>query len=396
MKRKWILFVCLLGIVFMASPSRMEAAEKELKMGLIAPLSGAGAPWGLCWEKTLLLQAEQYNAAGGIQVGGEKYKIKIITGDDKYIASEAVNVANKLIFKDEVKFIFGPIGSACVLAITPITEANKILAMVNSYTSKALGPDKPFTFGADRTMGETLPPMIKYVQKNYPNIRKVGLVGPNDESGWSILLEYRANAEKIGYEIVAEDYFERNTSDFYPVLTRILSKKPDVLMIDASTGDLGLLLKQARQIGFKGLTLTSNPHDPEKLCKVSGKEGAEGHIHSSSFITPGGLQKWHDTFVARWKAFDPISINFVNYTEWLIQGIKKADSLDTEKVRVGIETVNFVSSLYGPLKAGGKNRYGIAHRLLGPIPISQIKGCTNVGLELFPGEEPLPAPAMKK
>jgi len=92
-------------------------------------------------------------------------------------------------------------------------------------------------------------------------------------------------------------------------------------------------------------------------------------------------------------------VTSVGYTlglEYLIAGIKKADSLDTEKVRVGLETVNFVSSYYGPIKAGGKIRYGIAHQLLPPVTITQIKKCENVG-QLVPGEEgPPPPPERKK
>jgi branched-chain amino acid transport system substrate-binding protein len=67
-------------------------------------------------------------------------------------------------------------------------------------------------------------------------VRKAGLVGPNDESGWSVLAEYGPPCKNLGYEIVAEDYFERNTVDYYPVLTRVFRQKLDILL-DASTGD---------------------------------------------------------------------------------------------------------------------------------------------------------------
>ena len=396
MKRKWILFICLLSIVLMLAPSRMEGAEKILKVGLVAPLTGGAAPWGLMWQRTLQLLVEQYNAAGGIEVGGEKYRIELISGDDKYIPSEAVSVTNRLVFKENVKFILGSIGSACVLAMSPITEGNRIVAIVNSYTPKALGPDKPFTFRATTTMGEIIPPMFKWVKENHPNLRKAGLLGPNDESGWSILAEYKVACKNLGYEIVAEEYYERNTVDYYPVLTRILSKKPDIFMLDGSTGDLGLVLKQAKQMGFKGPALTSNTQDAERFCRVSGEEAAEGLISSTQFVVPGKIQEWHDAYVARWKGWDAVSIGSVDGFDLLIAGIKKADSLDTEKVRIGIENVNFVSRLFGPLKLGGIKRYGIAHQLLLPVAISQIRKCKNVGVVLAPPEEGNPPPEIKK
>jgi branched-chain amino acid transport system substrate-binding protein len=393
MKGKGILFVCLLGIFFMASPSRMEGAEKILKIGLVVPLSGAAAPWGLSWQKTVELQAEEYNAAGGIEVGGEKYKIEIISGDDKYVPSEAVNVTNRLIFKENVKFILGSNCSACMIATRPITEGNKILTLIDGYSSKLLGPDKPFTFRTVSTIGEIDPPMLKWIRKNYPNLVKVGLLAPNDETGWANLAEYKGVGKPLGYEFLVEEYFERNTADYYPVLTRILSKKPDLLMIDAATGDLGLILKQAKQMGFKGLTLTAAIQDGERLCKAAGEQGAEGHISGTPFVSPGKIQEWRDAYFARWKEWDTASIVPFEGLDLLVAGIKKANSLDTEKVRIGIETVDFVSRFYGPVKLGGKVRYGIAHQLIKPVPISQIRKCQNVGLIWAPSEEPPPAPA---
>jgi len=397
MKKKGILFICLLSIVLMAAPPRMEGAENIIKVGLVLPLTGAGAPWGLCCQRTYQLQAEQYNAAGGIQVGGEKYKIEIVSGDDKYIPSEAVNVVNKLIFKDKVNFLVGPIASAGVLAVAPITQPNKIVSFILCYTHKSLGPDKPYNFRAGPTGGEINPAMFRWVKKTYPHLKKAALIGPNDESGWDVLAEYKGTSKKIGFEIVSEEYFERNTSDYYPILTRLLSSKPEIILIDSGTGDLGLILKQAKQMGFKGLTLTSNPHDPDKLCKVAGQEGAEGHIHSSPFMATEGAKKCKDEFVARWKYWDIMALGFADGLDWLIAGIQKADSLDPDKVKVGLETVNYVSRVWGPIKLGGVPRYGIAHILLSPIAISQIKNCENVGLALAPGEEgPPPPPERKK
>lgn len=396
MKREKVFgFICIV-ILLMTSPLQAAGPEKILKIGATVPLTGAGAPWGITIVRLLQLQAEQFNAAGGIPVGDQKYKIEIIGEDDKYSPSEGVTVTNKLIFKDKVKFICGPIGSAGILATRPIIETNEVISIASGYTSKALGPDKKFTFRVIPTMGETIGPMFKWVTDNHPGIKKAGLLGPNDESGWSILEEYKFACKNLGFEVIAEDYFERNTTDYFPVLTRILKNKPDILMLDAGTGDLGLILKQARQMGFKGLTISSNPHDAGRLCKVAGKEGAEGHIHSGPFLVPGPITKWHDEYLARWREWDGTSILSIDALDLIVAGIKQANSLDTQKVQKAMETVNFVSRVYGPVKLGGLRRYGIAHQLLQPVPISQVKGGENVGIVYAPPQEPYPPPEAAK
>ena len=109
------------------------------------------------------IAADQVNQAGGLDVGGRKYQVKVVAYDDKYQANEAVTVANRLVFEDKVKYIIGPVGSAPVLAIQPITEKNKVILMTLGFTSKALAADKPYvpaqrhhggSVAADRLAGE--------------------------------------------------------------------------------------------------------------------------------------------------------------------------------------------------------------------------------------------------
>jgi branched-chain amino acid transport system substrate-binding protein len=396
MKGKKIFGFGFISILLLAWPLLAAGAEKTIGIGIVAPLTGSGAPWGIPRVRTVQLEAEQYNAAGGITVGGEKYKLEVFSEDDKFSPSEAVTVTNKLIFKDKVKFIANSNGSAMVLATIPITEPNKVITISSCFTPKALGPDLPYSFRAAPTMGETIGPLFKWIKDNKPAIKKAGLLGPNDESGWSINAEYLSGWRKIGLEVVAEDYFERNTNDFYPVLTRILKNKPDILMLSGGTGDLGLVMKQAKQMGFKGVGLTSAPHDPANFCKVSGKDAAEGFISPGAFIMPGRIQKWHDDFVARWKGWDVMSVTYVDYLDLFVAGVKKANSVDTTKIKDAMETMNFESRLYGPVKFGGKARYGLAHQLLVPVFVSEFKNCQNAGAGLVPGLEPDPPPPAKK
>ncbi|MCG6535376.1 MAG: ABC transporter substrate-binding protein, partial [Syntrophales bacterium LBB04] len=285
---------------------------------------------------------------------------------------------------------------ATVMATRPITEPNKIITIHDCFTSKAISPELPFTFRHLPSMGETIGPMFKWIREKNPNVKKLAVLGPNDESGWSINAEYIFTGKKLGFEPSGEDYFERNTNDFYPVLTRILKNRPDLLALSGGTGDVGLILRHSKQMGYKGLTLTSSGHGAAQLCKVAGKNYAEGHIHIGLHILPGLIQKWHDEYVARWKDWDNRS-DLATSLDLIVQAVKKADSLDTTKVRDAMETLDYVSRIANPCRFGGKARYGIAHQLLIPIFISQVQNCEDVGLALAPPVEPdLPPPEVKK
>nr|WP_319016857.1 ABC transporter substrate-binding protein [Diaphorobacter aerolatus] len=95
--------MCLAGSAF---------AQEELKIGAIVTLSGAGAAWGQAMLYATELAADDVNAKGGLDVGGKKYKVKVVPYDDKYQAGEAVTAANRLVFEDKVKYVIGPVGSA--------------------------------------------------------------------------------------------------------------------------------------------------------------------------------------------------------------------------------------------------------------------------------------------
>ena len=160
-------------------------AQEELKIGAIVTLSGAGAAWGQAMLYATELAADDVNAKGGLDVGGKKYKVKVVPYDDKYQAGEAVTAANRLVFEDKVKYVIGPVGSAGALAVTPIVDKNKVVMLTLGFTDKALGKDKPFNFRPNLTTMETSQPQIDWIVKS-KNIKKVGGLFPNDETGQQI------------------------------------------------------------------------------------------------------------------------------------------------------------------------------------------------------------------
>ncbi|MCJ7493379.1 MAG: ABC transporter substrate-binding protein, partial [Deltaproteobacteria bacterium] len=147
MKRKHRVIISLIGfmgVIGLIFPAlSYSGPEKVLQIGAIFPLSGRGATWGLAAQKAITIKQKEVNARGGLNVGGEKYKIEIIWEDDKYNAATGRMAAEKLVNRDKVMFILGSQSSAVLLAVQPITEPQKILFLLNSYAKEVLSPDKP-------------------------------------------------------------------------------------------------------------------------------------------------------------------------------------------------------------------------------------------------------------
>ena len=157
---------------FGAVATQTTFAQETLKIGASVTLSGPAAAWGLGMKNAAELAADAVNAQGGLEVAGKKYKVEVVAYDDKYQTNEAVTIANRMIFEDKIQYMIGPVGSASVLAIQPITEKNKMIVMTLGFTPKALSAGKPFTVRPPVTTGEVSDPQIAWIVKTL-GVKKV-------------------------------------------------------------------------------------------------------------------------------------------------------------------------------------------------------------------------------
>jgi branched-chain amino acid transport system substrate-binding protein len=370
----------ILAIIFVLGvPSLpLYAAQKELKIGAIFPLSGRGATWGMAAQKAITVKQKEVNGKGGLKVGGDTYKLEIIWEDDKFNAAAGRMAAEKLVNRDRVKFILGSQSSAVILAVQPITEPNKILFLVNSFAREVLAPDKPYSFRMVLTSNEILQGMYPWMSKTYPDLKTVAFVEPNDASGWSVEKDCRRMAEQSKYQIVFSQFYERGTSDFYPLLNKMIAAKPDFVDFSgAPPGDQALMVKQMRELGYRGKTFSSTTMDPAEFCKIAGVENSEGHISNTHDLlgayTTEGQKKYYDGYIAMYgKPFDPVTPKYQVYLDVLIQALEKAGTLDTAKVMETMEKTEEWQTIFGTSKFGGKEHYGIKRQIVTPVYISEV------------------------
>lgn len=368
-----ILF-CL--ILFLPSGGS-ATSEKILKIGAIFPLSGRGATWGLAAQKAITVKQKEVNAQGGLNVGGEKHKIDIIWEDDKYNVAGRM-AAEKLANRDQVKFLLGSQSSAVILAVQPITEPQKILFLVNSYAKEVLGPDKPFSFRMVLTSNEILQGMYPWLKRTYPQLKTVAFIEPNDGGGWSIEKDCQRISKQNGYQVVFSQFYERGTSDFYPLLNKLLIQRPDFIdFTGAPPGDQALIVKQVRELGYKGRTFAGMTIDPIQFCKISGVQNAEGHISNTHDLlgayTTSGQKKYYDDYLAIFgQPFDPVTPKYYLYLDILVQAIEKSRSLDPMIVKDTMEKAEDWHTIFGPAKFGGQVYYGIKRQIITPVYISEL------------------------
>jgi branched-chain amino acid transport system substrate-binding protein len=387
MRRWWILagFVLLaVAVLLHVAPGTTEAAD-VIKFGISTPLSGPAAPWGIPHKQAVELVFDEINSTGGLAVGGKKYKLEVVAYDHKYVIAEGVATVNRLISKDDVKYL-SILGGAVVKANEEAVNEAGVLNLPLAYADGLVSPKNPLTFHSFPAPPETAT-FWSWIKEHHAQIKRVATIAPNDDTGWWSIKVETEFIEKLGYTPVAKEFFERGLTDFNPVLLRILAQNPDIISVNASpAGSVGLIIKQARELGFKGRFIHIGQVDTAVVAKIAGKENVEGMwVHG--FVQaplPESVKSWQERYTKKYGEWNATSIDFANPAFAFVAAVQKAQSLDPKKIAQAMGTVEF-DNLWGKAHYGGKSYYGIGNQIVYPMPFSEVKdGVATLVVQLSP------------
>jgi branched-chain amino acid transport system substrate-binding protein len=348
---------------------RVAAADlPKIKIGVIAPLTGPGAPWGQSAAGGVKIIAEQTNAAGGLDVGGVKYAVEVTAYDDRFKAADTVTAFNRLVNQDQAKFIF-VMTSTGTMAVRDAVESNHVIALTSSMSSKVIDKNSKYMFVLYSTPYDYLPSMIDWLKANsLPALRRVAILNPNDESGWAQTALSTKLFESKGYKIVASDLFEGTQRDFEPTLTKVLAAKPDVIDLGGSPpATAGLIMRQAREFGFSGQFFKGASSGPEATLAAAGARDAEGMINML-FADPGNAA--YQKLAAAYTTMtgnkpNEVILSYADATRVLLATVKKAGTVtDTAKIADSFKDTLPMPALQGTsIALGGNDVYGVNHQL---------------------------------
>jgi len=373
----WLGLLVLAPLFLAMTPmSSAQAAPEEVVFGAVIPLSGPAAPWGIGMQNVWGMLIDQINQAGGMTVGGKKYVWKLVAYDSAMDPSKTVSAVNRLISRDKAKFIM-ILDGGLVQAAQPISEKNKVIVVAMATPGKDyINPKNHYTFmyGMDAMTASFLYP---WVEKN-TEVKTVALLHPDMWTGKATaeLTRYGISLTKL--KIVFDEFADQGATDFYPVLTRALATKPDFLAVanwDPAVG--ALLIKQARELGFKGPMHLVTPDIPT-LKEVAGWENCENILLDPYIDQPNPTMKaFQDEYIKRYGEDQwpgPVAYSMYDYPGWYTQAIQETQGFDTAKIVEYLEKMKMKSIWGEPAWMGGQKYFGIARVPLYPIYIGQVKG----------------------
>lgn len=354
------------------------AGGKTVTFGISAPMSGDAAGWGSASKWLADEAAKEVNDAGGIPTKDGKVKIKIVIQDNKYTAAGGARAAQTLLTRDKVDMISFSVGTAPVQALQSLTESQKMVMMTSAWGKEIKGPKYPYTFTTINTPFEVLNPLATRVIEKEGPIDSIALIGMNDATGIQSERVAQDVWSKLGTKVVSSDLYEQGTTEFAPIATKLLSKKPAAIdLTTVAPGAAPLLLKALRDQGWGGVTLLSAGTGGEALLSNAG-QAAEGIYLglAANFSADTATAKQRE-LQAGLKAsvgedLNGVTIGSYDSVKALAAAIEQAGTTDNDAVRQALTTVKFDSS-WGPAAFGGKEVYGSKQQLLTPMVVSQVR-----------------------
>ncbi|PLZ97536.1 branched-chain amino acid ABC transporter substrate-binding protein [Fischerella thermalis CCMEE 5268] len=210
--------------------------------------------------------AEKYfNDQGGIN--GKK--IKLVFQDAGGDEAGAINAFQTLINKDKVVGIIGPTLSQQAFSAAPIAERAKTPVIGASTTAKGVPEIGDYIARVSAPVSIVAPNSVKAALKQNPNIKKVAVFyAQNDAFNKSETEIFQKTVKDQGLELVTVQKFQTTDTDFQAQATNALNLKPDLIIISGLAADGGNLVRQLRELGYKGTIIGGNGLNTSNVLSV--------------------------------------------------------------------------------------------------------------------------------
>ncbi|HLO85567.1 MAG TPA: ABC transporter substrate-binding protein [Nostocaceae cyanobacterium] len=200
--------------------------------------------------------AEKYfNDKGGVNGTPIKLVFQDTSGDE----AGAINAFQTLINKDKVVGIIGPTLSQQAFSADPIAERAKIPVVGASNTAKGIPEIGDYIARVSSPVSIVAPNSVKAALKQNPQIKKVAVFyAQNDAFNKSETEIFQKTVKDLGLEIVTVQKFQTTDTDFQSQATNAINLKPDLVIISGLATDGGNLVRQLKELGYKGLIIGGN------------------------------------------------------------------------------------------------------------------------------------------
>lgn len=327
---------------------KKEASQEEIKIAAILPLTGDVASYGNDSKDGIDLAVELANKSQN------KYKFVVDYQDSKGEPKTAVTVLEKIFSTSKPVAVIGENISSSTASMIPITDKNQTLLISPSASAPNLSGISSYFFRVFPSDIEEGAFIANTVSKSKPNA-KVCIVYVNNDYGVGLKDVFEQNAKQLSLNVLQTFGYDKTTSDFKAILTKVKSLNPDVIYMPSYYQDGGAIVKQVKEIGINAEFYGGTTHEDPKFLEVAGS-AAEGFKYP---VATGFDANSQDTVVKNYIATfktkfnkEPGLVSALGYdcAELIIEGVLKNGTttneiknyiLNTKNIHGAAGTMNF-------------------------------------------------------
>ena len=244
---KLIVLSGVLALLVSAAIACEDEEEGPLRIGVMESLTGPGETYGTVANQAKQMAVEEINEAGGI----DGRMIELVVEDSKCNAADAITAYNKLTDVEEIKIILGTSCSGAMLGAAPLAEKEGVVMFSGLATNPDIANAGDYIFRtsmSDAQLGIDTGNVLWA-----DGIRTLATI--NEETDYAEGVR-RASVDqfvKRGGQVVAEERYPTDTTDFRTQLTKLIGANPDALHVAAQAEfSGGTIVKQVRELGYEG------------------------------------------------------------------------------------------------------------------------------------------------
>lgn len=289
------------GLALSLGACTAEEDADVVAFGYSGPLSGGAALYGRNVQNGLQMAVDELNAVGGIEVGGRRVRVELVSLDDRYLPNETATNARRLLQQNRTPVVFVSHAGGILALQGMNTRDPKFLLMAYSSEPSILDAGNPLTVMIPPRYDGYAPPFVETTMVRFGT--RLGLLPTTTTYGRAWTEVVSEEWRRQGGEVLRDHGIDYNTTtDFTAAVSRALADEPDVLFIGGPSQPTALIVQSAREQGFEGGFLMMDQPKMEEMIgivPIAMLEGAVGVHPQESYPGPGVagfVERYYDRF----------------------------------------------------------------------------------------------------
>ncbi len=373
---QFVLLIAVVSLILLIVISQSTYAQiKEVKIGVLLPLSGAAAPIGSTMKNAAEFVAEEVNNAGGIK-SLKGAKIKLSFADSRGKSDIGMSEAERLIKRENVSVMLGAFQSAVTFTSSEVAERYKVpylaaIAVMPEITGR--GFKYVFRNGTPSNLSTAMrEEFVEEMEKKHNKGQRytIGNLYENSDWGMSYGRLYRDWVKATGRTQVLDEAYSAGMSDVTSVVMKVKKANPDVLFLACYLSD-GILLNRGfaeHKVDTNIVSSGAETGDPEWLKKIGRLSDFQVYCnnwHIRVMDSKPWMKPMNEAFKKKFgDDISPWSAGVIQDMNILVDAIERAASNDRDKIRDAIAAtkitdVNKIVLAHKVIQFGpdGQNQY---------------------------------------